>query len=292
MKRAILGLLRPLAERFPKLLMAYRLVKEHWHLLDVPVKTPLGFRLIGNAAMERGEFEAEETRLIQRLLPDADLCINVGANIGYYCCVAASLGKRVIAFEPVAVNLQYIVKNVEANGWSDLVHVVPLALSDSRGAAKIYGEGTGASLIKGWARGPEATPTLVPTSTLDAEAGALVAGKRCLVIVDIEGAERRMLDGARGLLGMAPKPTWMVEISVGEHQPRGSAINPDLLSTFQVFYSNGYEAWTTTAPHRPIAREEIERIAATGRDTLKSHNFLFVENGRAGSWTTAQPPAR
>jgi FkbM family methyltransferase len=283
MRRA-LGILRPLAARFPRLVMAYRLAKAHWRLLAEPGLTPLGFRLVGNVAMERGEFEVEETRLIGALLPDADACINVGANIGYYCCLAAKMGKPVIAFEPVAVNLRYIVKNLEANGWAGVVDVRPIALSDSRGIAKIYGDGTGASLVKGWAKGPENYPTLVPTSTLDAELGSFVAGKKCLVIVDIEGAERRMLLGASEILGMTPKPTWMVEISVSEHLPGGLPINPELVDTFQEFWSRGYEAWTTTRPYRLVTREEVREIAVSGKDTLKTHNFLFVESGRKGCW--------
>jgi len=286
MKQRILNMLRPLMGHFPRLLMSYRLTRAHWRLLDDPAPTPLGFRLVGNAAMERGKFEREETDLIRALLQEADMFINVGANIGYYCCLAASAGKPVIAFEPIALNLQFLLKNVEANGWGELVDIVPVALSDSPGVAKIYGGGTGASLVKGWANGPEHYPTLVATSTLDAEAGPRVAGKRCLVVVDIEGAEMRMLGGARGLLAMSPRAMWIVEISVGEHQPRGVALNPQLLETFQVFWAGGYEAWTTSRPYRRVEPAEVRGIVASGVDTLGTHNFLFVEAGRRGPWSS------
>jgi len=285
----MLNTIRPFAERFPKLLMAYRLLKSHWQLFDEPVETPMGFRLIGNAAMIRGEFEVEETRLIGELLNNATYCINVGANIGYYCCLAASLRRRVIAFEPVALNLQYVAKNIEANGWNDFVSIVPVALSDRRGVARIYGGGTGASLVKGWANASESFPTIVPTSTLDEEVASQIAGMECLIIVDIEGAEKKMLDGARRVLGMVPKPIWFVEISVGEHQPRGVLINPELFQTFQVFWLHGYEAWTTARPYRRIVPGEVERIVSSGIDTLMTHNFLFVECGRMGCWNSEGP---
>jgi FkbM family methyltransferase len=286
-KRVILNALRPIAERFPRLLMAYRITKAHWHLIDEPVKTPFGFRLGGNTSMQRGEFEQEETLLVARLLLEVDLCLNVGANIGYYCCLAASAGKRVIAFEPNSVNLQYVLKNVDANGWGEVVTVVPKALCESRGVARIYGGGTGASLLKGWARGPEECPTLVVTSTLDEEAATAAAGKRCLVVADIEGAELRMLQGATRLLEMLPRPVWVVEISIGEHQPKGLLINPNLLATFEFFWSRGYEAWTTTRPYRPVLRAEVSRIAELGVDTLQTHNFLFAEGGKPGLWRGA-----
>lgn len=47
--------------------------------------------------MASGDFEPEETRLIQDLLQEVDTLVNIGANVGYYCCHALSLGKRVIA---------------------------------------------------------------------------------------------------------------------------------------------------------------------------------------------------
>jgi hypothetical protein len=110
------------------------------------------------------------------------------------------------------------------------------------------------------------------------------------MIVDIEGAERRMLDGASSLLGMSPKPVWMVEISIGEHQPKGVTINPDLFSTFELFWRNGYEAWTTSRPYRAITIEEVKRIVVSGQDRLNSHNFLFVESGKTGFWREKRQP--
>jgi FkbM family methyltransferase len=246
--------------------------------------TPLGFRLIGNRQMERGEFEKDETAMVKELLKDTDILVNIGANIGYYCCIAASMRKRVLAFEPIALNLKYIIKNVEANGWADLISIAPVALSAAKGVARIYGEGTGASLIKGWANGPETYPTLVRTSTLDEEAAESISGSRCLIIADIEGAEKSMLEGAKRVLAISPKPIWLVEISIGEHQPRGLVINPELLGTFEVFWNSGYESWTSSRPYRSVSREEIENIATGGSDTLKTHNFLFVEKGRSGCW--------
>jgi hypothetical protein len=98
--------------------------------------------------------------------------------------------------------------------------------------------------------------------------------------VDIEGAERLMLAGASSFLVQQPKPVWMVEISVAEHQPQGTAINPHLLSTFQVFWDRGYEAWTADRRLRFVAPAEVERIARTGENSLGTHNFLFIEQGR------------
>ena len=111
----------------------------------------------------------------------------------------------------------------------------PMALSNQVGIIEIYGGGTGASLLKGWAGTPESYVTLVPCSTMDRVLGNRFQGSKTLMIVDIEGAEKLMLEGAAAFVAMEPKPVWLVEISVGEHQPKGIKINPNLLSTFQLF---------------------------------------------------------
>ena len=70
--------------------------------------------------MQSGQFEVEETRIVHELLGDVDVLINIGANIGYYCCIALERKKRVIAFEPLPRNLEFLMKNVTLNGMEDL----------------------------------------------------------------------------------------------------------------------------------------------------------------------------
>jgi hypothetical protein len=96
------------------------------------------------------------------------------------------------------------------------------------------------------------------------------------VLVDVEGAELEMLRGAKILLNSNPKPVWMLEISVSEHQPAGVPINPNFVATFEVFENHGYQAQTANAARRIIELQEVRQIATTQRDTLGVHNFVFV----------------
>jgi len=280
MMESMLRVLKPLVERFPKLAMTYRLVHAAWALTEEPQMTPLGFKLAGNKAMQRGEFEVDETALVRKLLPQVDVLVNAGANIGYYCCMAASMGRKAIAFEPVALNVQFLIKNLESNGWMDRVEIYPLALCDKPGVVRIYGGGTGASLVAGWAGSSGQYSTLVAATTLDQALENRLHGLRCLILADIEGAEKAMLDGALDLLDQNPKPLWLMEIATVEHQPAGIALNPRLAATFQMFWDRGYEAWTATRPHRRILPEEIERVVTRQQHALSTYNFLFVETGK------------
>lgn len=280
MKRQLLRIVQPVADCFSKLAIQRRFIRQSRKQFEVPQDTPMGFKLAGNKAMQAGEFEPEETRIVKQVLGHVEIVINVGANIGYYCCLALAREKYVVAFEPMVQNLHYLLRNIKANHWESKIEIFPLALSEKVGVLEIYGGGTGASLVKGWAGTPAHHVTLVPSTTLDVALGTRFSGKPCLMLVDIEGAEQSMLEGASFFLGMSPKPVWLVEVSISEHQPSGIKINPNLLSTFDVFWNHGYEAWTADSTRRMIQPDEIKQIVRSGVDTLHTHNFLFIEKNR------------
>jgi len=270
---------KPAVERVPMLARTYRLVRDGWAAGQPAMPTPMGFRFGGDAAMASGRFEPEETRIAGRILDRVDVLVNIGANIGYYACLALQRGRRVVAFEPMPLNVRTLLRNIDANGWGPLAEVYPVALGDRVDVLSLYGAGTGASLVPGWAGNSRDHATLVPCSTLDLALGRRLAGSRCFVIVDVEGAELRVLDGGGAFATMQPRPVWMVEIAVSEHQPAGITVNPQLSATFDFFRQRGYEARTADRACRRIEAGEIERIAAGGPDTLGTHNFLFAEPG-------------
>ena len=267
-----------------RLYQAYRYLKDKRDIFEDPAETPMGFKLSGNEAMQKGEFEPEETEIVNKIIPRVDVFINVGANIGYYCCIALGYAKPVVAFEPINHNLQYLLRNIKANHWDAGIEVFPMALSNKTGLVEIYGDGTGASLIKGWADTPENNVTQVPCTTMNNVLGTRFHGKKCFFLVDIEGAELYMLEGASALINLDPKPIWLMEVSISEHQPTGISINPNLASTFQVFWDSGYEVWTADKICRLICPDEIQNIIQSGKNTILSHNFLFIETGRKNEY--------
>ena len=264
---------RRVIDRFPRLATLYRGLRDQVGFMKVPVATPWGFKLAGNDGMAVGSFEPIETALVRDLLGEVDVFVNVGANIGYYCCHALSIGKPVIAFEPMHWNMRHLLRNIRSNGWSN-VEVYPVVLSNGVGIINIFGGDTGASVIKGWANIPDSYVTLAPTSTMDLLLGDRLHGKMALILVDIEGAEKLMLEGAKRMLCNDPKPIWLIEIVTKDHQPTGVDINPNLLATFEMFFDLGYQAFRVDHDMRPVTLEAV-RQAAWGTLDLGTHNFLF-----------------
>ena len=272
----LIQLLKPVIERFPLLAANYRFSRD-WFKLRRPVlyRDKLGFYFNGPTEMENGTFEPEETLLFESLLGSVDTFINVGANTGYYVCKALHAGVDSIAFEPNQLNVNCLLKNIATNRFRGVFQLFPMALSENVGVLPLFGADTGASLLEGWAG--QMDSTLVPVSTLDLTASSSISDKRCLILIDIEGAELGCLKGSTQLLSAKEDNVFIVEICVTEHMPLGTTINPNLLETFELMSAFDYVAYSADSKLRKIELSEIRNIVKTSIDTLGTHNFLFLK---------------
>jgi FkbM family methyltransferase len=253
----------------------YRHIRDDRKFLKRQFKqTPWGYKFTGNPDMQRGVFEKDEIAIIEKYLDSTDIFVDVGANIGYFSCIAMSKGRQVIAFEPIEENLKYLYSNFMENGWLDGAEIYPVGLSDKPGLVPIYGSGTGASLLQGWSGISKNWVRTIPVSTLD---NFLLANrfedKEVFIKIDVEGIEFSVLRGAVATLQRQPRPKWLVEITLTEH--RQSDKNPHFLETFEMFWENGYE--TMDMNGKSIPRQEIVEYSKTGiKKEWTSGNHLFI----------------
>ena len=87
-----------------------------------------------------GGWEEVTTNLFKDSVKEGDTVVDLGANMGYFTLLASGLvGKagRVYAFEPEPVNYRQLLKNIELNGYEN---VVPLqkAVSNVNGKVKLF----------------------------------------------------------------------------------------------------------------------------------------------------------
>jgi len=241
-------------------------------------KTPYGFLMAGPASMQDGSYEVDETKNIIACLKEAEVFIDIGANVGYFTCIARSMNVKVIAVEPLWHNLQYIYHNLNINKWND-VEVYPVGLDDKPGLAVLYGIGTAASFIKDWS-GISTKMRMVPLSTLDILTAKRFSGKKVVIKIDVEGIEYRVLRGARGMMSLSPSPVWVVEIGLTEHFPGG--YNTNFINIFEEFWSMGYAAYdVANAAEEKISEAQV-RNWVKNLNTEDHVNFLFKkENDQA-----------
>jgi FkbM family methyltransferase len=287
---SVLELLKDGARNIPPLVKAYRAMRDHladrypeiaraiWNLVDDArhptsfQSTPFGFAFAGNHSMQVGAHEPELTEHILGRLALCDAFIDVGANIGYYTCIARSAGVRVLAMEPLQSNLVALYRNLERNGWND-VEVFPLGLGASPGLLTLYGAATGASVVKGWSGAATSHKRLIPLSTLDIVLGERFQGQRLVVKIDVEGGELAVLRGAGRTLERTPSAAWLLEVCLTQHHP--GAWNPDFPSVFETFWSRGYQARTIERSPRVVDREDVERWVKRRYNDFGIYNFVF-----------------
>ena len=118
--------LKALAKRYPRAAAVYRAFRYGPHIIKPPEMTPMGFNFSGSQAVADGRYEPDETRLVQAILPEVDYVVNIGANIGYYACIALRENKPVIAFEPIELNVQYLLNNISANNFKVAAEIFPI----------------------------------------------------------------------------------------------------------------------------------------------------------------------
>ncbi len=95
---------------------------------------------LGRSLVTQGIYEAYETQLFKSSVRPGMTVVDIGANVGYYTLLAAGLvGEtgEVYAFEPEPGNYELLVRNVELNGYKNVV-TQQKAVSDSAGAVKLY----------------------------------------------------------------------------------------------------------------------------------------------------------
>src|SRR3990167_3189332 len=78
-------------------------------------------------------WEPETTKIVKEQVKPGDVCVDVGASIGYFTLLfARQVGKdgQVYAFEPTGNQFTYLTRNVSINGYTDIVKSYKLAAWD------------------------------------------------------------------------------------------------------------------------------------------------------------------
>ena len=85
-------------------------------------------------------FEKPITQLLEKTIKAGDTVLEIGAHIGYHTLTMAKLagpGGKVYAFEPDPVNFALLKKNIEVNGYQNVV-LAQKAVSNKNGSEKLY----------------------------------------------------------------------------------------------------------------------------------------------------------
>jgi len=192
-----------------------------------------------------GTYEHDTVQIFQKLVKPGMTVVDVGAHVGFYALLAARLvgtNGCVYAFEPNPEVYNILVRNIQINGYREIVRAVPKGVSNKKRTVSLYvpREKSGeASFYSG--ESADNTCIKVETLTLDEFFAGKGWPKIDLVKIDVEGAEVEVLEGMRELARRSKDLKLIVEFNP-ENQIRACGSHTKLFETlvalgFKRFYA-------------------------------------------------------
>jgi len=192
----------------------------HTHSNDRKVASPAtervttceGFRIhvdptdyaVGHTIARTGIYEPEVSATLRQVLDEGETFVDVGANIGWFSLLGASLvgpTGRVVAIEPNPINVALARRSAQENGF-DNIEVLAVALAQEPGAVALETDGSNGRVIpiEGPPAGPVVASFVVAAYPLDKLLTDAGIGRVDVMKIDVEGAEPLALGGASGTI--------------------------------------------------------------------------------------------
>jgi FkbM family methyltransferase len=155
---------------------------------------------VGHTLARTGRYEPEVTATLRKVLAPGATFIDIGANVGWFSLLGASIvgpSGHVIAVEPNPRNVALLRESVKDNGFEN-IDVLPVALAERPGVAALETDGSNGRVIPIDGPPPETMEAsfVVATYPLDELLEDLGTGRVDVIKIDVEGAEPLVLLGA------------------------------------------------------------------------------------------------
>lgn len=175
-----------------------------------------------------GIYETEDLGHLLENVQDRDVFVDVGANTGLFSLLCAHRFSSVDihAFEPVPLNACLFESSIHLNGFENIT-LNRSCVGSSEGETELsLASDSAYSSIIATGRKPVVRRLRTRTITLDSYASRAGLRRIDILKVDVEGAEKLVLEGARGLLGdERTRPRLiLVELFDQNLQPFGTSI--------------------------------------------------------------------
>lgn len=234
----------------------------------------LGYKLL---------IEAGPVSQLRSVVPPGSTVIDVGANIGFF---TLRFGRwvgpsgRVVAIEPEEQNIASLRRRVRRAQLGEVVECVHAAAADRPGQVRLAVDRAHPG---GHRLAEDGEP--VGAVTID-DITAEDPRRLALVKIDVQGAEKIVLSGARRAI-KAHRPALYVEIDDSALREFGSSG----LELIDEIRSRGYA--THTLGRRGLVAEELDTLAAKSAESYVDVLFLPKPNGRSsgGRAPAATPEA-
>ncbi len=227
-----------------------------------------------------GEYESAITNFISRAVIEGDVCLDLGANLGWYTTLLQGIvGPQgfVHAFEPVPATFDRLLRNIERNDRFQNVKANRLALGNRTGNVVMVLDAdqpdghAAVSVIDGQKGNSTVTADLL---TLDLYLKEHESREISFLKADIEGSELPMLEGGSRLFEQAAAPIMEIEMALNTSLKFGYKPNDLLLF---IKKRRSYEFYRIDEIHNSLIRFEEFKGNDIGANVLCIPAELSVE---------------
>lgn len=226
-----------------------------------------------------GVYERTQTELVQREVKEDFVVFDIGANIGYYTLIFARLvghTGKVFAFEPDPGNFALLKKNVEINGYKNVI-LAQKAVSDKTGNIKLYLSDSNKADHRTFDSDDGRRCIEIESIRLD-DYFSNYEGKVDFIKMDIQGAEGAALQGMSSLMQKNSHVKMMLEFWPGGLKKFGTEPRDVLEKLIQYGFTLNYMRKKGKVM-RPVGVSEL--LAIYNVEKWKFTNLFCVKNGRA-----------
>lgn len=163
-----------------------------------------------------GRYEVPKHDAIEALLKPGQVFVDVGVNKGDFTLLAAKLvgaDGAVLACEPEPENCKWIRQSIDLNGYKN-ARLFELALSDESGEAQLFiGKKSGWHTLLPNQKNADQGAVTVKTQMLDSLLSEQSFARPIdMMKIDVEGAEMKVLSGARQTIARSPNLILLLDI--------------------------------------------------------------------------------
>lgn len=215
-----------------------------------------------------GNYEPFETAIVKSLLKRGDVILDIGANIGYYTLIMArAVGEtgKVYAFEPDPSNFALLKRNVEINGYNNVV-ILNKAVSNVSGETRLFLSENNMGDHRIWDAGDGRKSVTVGVIALD-DYFDYKSTKVDFIKMDIQGAEPSAIKGMIQLLKNNKKIKLITEISQWRLKVVGSCLE-EYLGLLEKLDFEIYGIDEKTETIEPVTRESLLRTLTRKKSGL------------------------
>ena len=212
-----------------------------------------------------------DTEFVKKVIKKNDIVLDIGANIGYYSLIFAKLvgdSGKVFSFEPESENFKILKKNIEVNGYNNVI-LEQKIVSNADGKSTLYvSEKAGSHRIYKPDNYVESLE--IESISMDSYIEKNNIKKINFIKIDVEGAELNVLQGIQKILDSNKHIILFTEFS--PNQIKSCGLKPVDMINFLT--NNKFKIYFTQIKNNKTIFLDFEKIYSLNNYENKTINLI------------------